>query len=64
MYNPFLTQEESSEIINAVLLVMMCANRLSQTNMALHQVHSVNKSLRALKKHFTLNQTRTPHFFS
>lgn len=55
MYNPFLTKEESNEIINAVLLVMMCANRLSQTNMALHQVHSVNKSLRALKKYFTTN---------
>ena len=53
VYNPFLSDEECTDIITAVLVIMMCANRISQTNLAMHQITSVRKSLQALKVSFT-----------
>jgi hypothetical protein len=62
MYNPFLSEEESRDIITAVLIIMMCANRLSQINMALNQVGSVRKSLRSLKNHFSVKSPSDPNY--
>lgn len=48
MYNPFLTDEESREILQCTLLIMMAVNRLSQTNLALSQAATVLKILLAI----------------
>ena len=52
LYNPFLSDDECVDITTAVLIVMMCANRVSQINLALHQINGVKKSLMLLKSHF------------
>jgi len=50
LYNPFLTEQESEDILSGVLLTMMSANRVSQTNLALGQVKGVLRLLNELNK--------------
>lgn len=55
MYNPFLSDQECADIVTSVIIVMLCANRISQINLAMHQINAVKKSLALLKACLTEN---------